>query len=282
MLEVELSLDELAKMLADQLELPNIQPKGQETISEEKANYNSIRRVGPESLRHFKRTYIEALRRQISDRHLQPVDPRVVPYREDRRYRSWEYVPEPQANAVMVYMMDVSGSMTDEQKEIVRTEVVLDRYLAQEPLQAVHRRYIIHDAAAKEVDENTFYRTRESGGTRISSAYKVCAELLDKHFDAAELEHLLLPVLRRRQLGRRQPAVAAACCASKSCPSAICSATGRSKAPTAAASIIRALESAFGKEHENTGAFARSRTRKAFTTRSRSFWEREVSLRQAS
>ncbi|MGC4006963.1 MAG: DUF444 family protein [Pirellulales bacterium] len=50
----------------------------------------------------------------------------------------------------------------------------------------VAKRYIIHDAAAKEVDEQTFYRTRESGGTRISSAYKVCVEMLDKDYPAAD------------------------------------------------------------------------------------------------
>ena len=47
---------------------------------------------------------------------------RVVPVKSDKRYRSWTQSTEPYANAVVVYMMDVSGSMTDEQKEIVRTE----------------------------------------------------------------------------------------------------------------------------------------------------------------
>src|SRR5262249_40924462 len=46
--------------------------------------------------------------------------------------------------------------------------------------------YIIHDAAAKEVDEETFYHTRESGGTRISSAYRLCAEVLKNGYPASE------------------------------------------------------------------------------------------------
>ena len=109
-------------------------------------------------------------------------------------------------------MMDVSGSMTDEQKEIVRIEAFwIDTWL-QSQYEGVETRYIIHDAAAKEVDEDTFYHTRESGGTRISSAYKVCAELDRTRVSAQRVEHLLLPVFRRRQLGRRQrdePATAA-------------------------------------------------------------------------
>ena len=50
---------------AEELELPRIQPKGQANIRQERPRYRSIRRVGPESLRHFKRTYREALRRSI-------------------------------------------------------------------------------------------------------------------------------------------------------------------------------------------------------------------------
>ncbi len=181
-LEVEISLDELAEILAIELELPRIKPKGTANIKQEKTRYNSVRRTGPESLRHFRRTYVEALRRQVSEGTYSFVKPRVIPIKDDQRYRSWQTVHEPEANAVIIYMMDVSGSMTDEQKEIVRTEAFwIDTWLRSQ-YDGVECRYIIHDAAAKEVDEHTFYHTRESGGTRISSAYKVCAELIDRSF----------------------------------------------------------------------------------------------------
>ncbi len=185
-LEVEVTLEELAAILGDELELPRIEPKGKPNIEHTKARYSSIRRTGPESLRHFKRTYMEALRRQISSNSYFPDRPRVVPIREDKRYRAWTETILPEANAVVIYMMDVSGSMTDEQKEIVRTAAFwLDTWLASQ-YDGIERRYIIHDAAAKEVDEDTFYHTRESGGTRISSAYKVCAELIENAFPSSD------------------------------------------------------------------------------------------------
>jgi sporulation protein YhbH len=185
-LEVEVSLDELAAILGDELELPRIEPKGKQNIEQKKARYSSIRRSGPESLRHFKRTYMEALRRQISSNNYLPDRPRVVPIRDDKRYRAWTETPDPQANAVVIYLMDVSGSMTDEQKEIVRTGAFwLDAWLRSQ-YEGIERRYIIHDAAAKEVDEETFYHTRESGGTRISSAYKVCADLIAREFPPSD------------------------------------------------------------------------------------------------
>ena len=186
LMEVEISLEELAQLLGDELELPRIQPKGEAAIVEEKAKYNSIRQNGPESLRHFKRTYLRALRRQISTGVYQPDDPRIIPIKADKQYRSWTTIEKPQVNAAVIYMMDVSGSMTDEQKEIVRTEAFwIDTWLASQ-YNGIETRYIIHDAVAKEVDEHTFYHTRESGGTRISSAYKVCANLIQNEFPPSE------------------------------------------------------------------------------------------------
>jgi len=185
-MEVDISLEELAQILGDELELPRIEPKGCSNITQEKTRYNSIRRLGPESLRHFKRTYIQALRRQVSSKTYDADQPRVVPIREDKRYRSWTTLPLPEANAVAIYLMDVSGSMTDEQKQIVRTEAFwIDTWLRSQ-YKGLETRYIIHDAAAKEVDEDTFYRTRESGGTRISSAYKICADLIERQFIPAD------------------------------------------------------------------------------------------------
>jgi len=185
-LEVEVSLEELAAVLGEELQLPRIEPKGKANITQAKNRYSSIRRTGPESLRHFKRTYMEALRRQISSKTYRGDQPLIVPIREDTRYRSWTTIEQPEANAVVIYMMDVSGSMTDEQKAIVRTAAFwLDTGLSRQD-DGVETRYIIHDAAAKEVDEETFYHTRESGGTRISSAYKVCADLIAREFPASE------------------------------------------------------------------------------------------------
>ncbi len=185
-LEVEVTLDELAEMLGDELELPRIEPKGEANITQDKSRYRSIRRVGPESLRHFKRTYVAALKRQLSEGVYAPSNPRVIPIKDDKRYRSWGTVSEPQANAAVIYMMDVSGSMTDQQKAIVRTAAFwIDTWLKSQ-YEGVERRYIIHDAAAKEVDEHTFYHTRESGGTRISSAYRVCQTVIERDFPPAD------------------------------------------------------------------------------------------------
>ncbi len=185
-LEVELSMEELADILGEELALPRIEPRGKKNVVTEKEKYTSIRTVGPESLRHFKRTYKQALRREISTGTYNPMQPRIVPEREDKRYRSWKEFPKPEAVACVVYMMDVSGSMTDEQKEIVRIESFWIDTWIKAHYKGVDRVYIIHDAVAHEVDEHTFYHTRESGGTKISSAYDLANKIITTRYSPSE------------------------------------------------------------------------------------------------
>lgn len=185
-LEVELTLEELASILGEELELPNIEPKGKKSIQSTTDRYTSIGTTGPDSLRHFKRTYREALKRQISLGAYDSKNPVIIPIRNDFRYRSANAKVEYENAAVVIYMMDVSGSMGDEQKEIVRTESFWINLWLKSQYKDIEIRYIIHDATAKEVDEETFFRTRESGGTLISSAYKLCKEIIDADYDPSE------------------------------------------------------------------------------------------------
>jgi uncharacterized protein len=183
-LEVDLTLEEMAQILGEELALPRIEPKGKKNIVTTKDKYTGIRQAGPESLRHFKRTYKRALKRHIASRTYDPVNPIIVPERPDKQYRSWKEVHKPESVAVIIYMMDVSGSMTDEQKEIVRIEAFwIDTWLKAH-YQGLATVYIVHDAEAHEVDEHTFYHVRESGGTKISSAYELCNQIVDKRYPA--------------------------------------------------------------------------------------------------
>jgi hypothetical protein len=181
-LEVDVSLDELAEILGEELELPDIQNKGQSKLKSKKDRYTGIRRVGPESLKHFKRTYREALKRAIAAGTYDARRPLIIPQHEDKRFRSWKEQSEPVANAVIIYMMDVSGSMGEDQKEIVRIESFwIDTWLRKQ-YSGLESRYIIHDAVAREVDRDTFFHTRESGGTMISSAYRLATRLIEEHY----------------------------------------------------------------------------------------------------
>src|SRR5205823_7458483 len=82
-LEVELTMEELAQILGEELALPRIEPRGKKNIVTKRDKYTSIRQTGPESLRHFKRTFKRALKRQISSQAYDPLVPVVVPIRQD-------------------------------------------------------------------------------------------------------------------------------------------------------------------------------------------------------
>src|ERR1700723_457045 len=186
LMEVDLTLDELAEILAEELKLPRIEPKGKHRIPTVRDKYSGIRRVGPESLRHFKRSFKEALKRQIMIGNYDPNNPTIIPQKKDIRYRSWKEIKSPQSNAVIIFMMDVSGSMGEEQKELVRLESFwIDTWLRKN-YEGIESRYIVHDVSAKEVDKNTFYHLREDGGTKISSAYRTAKTLLDQHYSPDE------------------------------------------------------------------------------------------------
>lgn len=184
--EVEISIQELAELLGEELALPRIEPRGNRTIKSRRSRYSSIRPTGPESLRSFRRTYREALRRQLASGTYDHANPGVTPVREDMRYRSWKEEPEPVANAVIIYMMDVSGSMGNEQKEIVRIESFWIDTWIRAHYHGIANRYIVHDAAAHEVDREIFYTIRESGGTRISSAYEMAGRIIAGEYDPQE------------------------------------------------------------------------------------------------
>jgi len=185
-LEVDVDLEDLAEMLGQELELPNIQPRGIKQLTTEGGRYSGVRTAGPDSLRNFRRSYRNALKRTIAAGKWDPERPRVVPVREDFRYRMRKACPQPDSSAVVFHMMDVSGSMGREQKEIVRIKAFwIDTWLRSQykNLDVV---YIVHDAVAKVVGQHTFFHLRESGGTKISSAYELCLKQISERYRPEE------------------------------------------------------------------------------------------------
>ena len=68
----------------------------------------------------------------------------------------------------------------------MRTEAFWLNTWLRSQYRSLETRYIVHDAAAREVDEHTFFHLRESGGTKISSAYELCARMIDEKFPPSD------------------------------------------------------------------------------------------------
>lgn len=97
---------------------------------------------------------------------------RRIPYIDpiDVRYRRFEPVPKPVAQAVMFCLMDVSGSMTEDMKDLAKRFYTLLYIFLQRRYKHVELVFIRHTHEASEVDEETFFHSRETGGTLVSTA----------------------------------------------------------------------------------------------------------------
>lgn len=171
--------EELAEILQEALNLPNLKPKDGSEITSEKTKYNSIRKTGSESLRHFKRTFRETLKREIASGTYQIGKP-IIPIKDDKRYKSYNVDEIPENSAVVIYAMDVSGSMGDEQKFLVKSQVFWIDLWLKKYYPKMTSRFIVFDSVAKEVEKDEFFKIEEAGGTQISSAFTFVSDLIDK------------------------------------------------------------------------------------------------------
>lgn len=179
---VEMTVDELAAMLGEELKLPRIEPKGKRTLLQEFERYHGLRTKGPRGLMRFKPSYKNALKRLISTGDYDPDDPIIEIMPEDMRYRSWTEKDVPESSAVIIYMMDVSGSMGEEQKQIARTISFWTDVWLRAHYKGLESVYITHDSEAREVDEFTFYHTSITGGTKIISAYNLADKIISSRY----------------------------------------------------------------------------------------------------
>ena len=104
----------------------------------------------------------------------------------DLRYKNKITHPEPITQAVMFCLMDVSGSMHQERKDIAKQFYVLLYMFLNRNYEHIDVVFIRHHTTAKEVDEDEFFYSRESGGTVVSSALKLMYEILEQRYPSNE------------------------------------------------------------------------------------------------
>ncbi len=104
----------------------------------------------------------------------------------DLRFRNYQKKPEPTSKAVMFCLMDVSGSMDQATKEMAKRFYILLYLFLSRSYKNVEVVYIRHHTQAKEVDEQEFFYSQETGGTIVSSALKLMQEIIAKRFNPQE------------------------------------------------------------------------------------------------
>lgn len=109
---------------------------------------------------------------------------RAIPYIDpiDIRFRRFEINPRPVAQAVMFCLMDVSGSMTEHMKDIAKRFFMLLYVFLKRRYEQVEVVFVRHTDEAREVDEQTFFHSRETGGTRVSTALVEMARIVGERY----------------------------------------------------------------------------------------------------
>jgi uncharacterized sporulation protein YeaH/YhbH (DUF444 family) len=127
----------------------------------------------------------EDLKQQISELK-QAI--RRVPFIDsfDLKYKNYERRAQPSSQAVMFCLMDVSGSMDQATKEIAKRFYILLYLFLTRTYKNVDVVFIRHHTQAKEVDEQEFFYSQETGGTIVSSALKLMSEIVEERYPTSE------------------------------------------------------------------------------------------------
>jgi uncharacterized protein len=127
----------------------------------------------------------EALRERIAALRAKATR---IPYIDpiDVRYRQFEPAPRPIARAVMFCLMDVSGSMTEGMKDLAKRFYLLLHLFLRRRYRHLDVVFIRHTHEAKEVDEDTFFRSPETGGTVVSTAFEEMLKVVEARYSPAD------------------------------------------------------------------------------------------------
>ena len=112
----------------------------------------------------------------------------TVPFLDDfdLKYNLHIRVPKPSPKAVMFCVMDVSGSMTQDIKETAKRFFFLLYLFLQKNYEKIEVVFIRHHTQAQEVDEETFFYSRETGGTVVSSALSLMSDIIHERYSPDE------------------------------------------------------------------------------------------------
>ncbi len=214
-----LSRDEFVDLFLEDLELPDLAKRKvatMESVAWHRAGYsvtgspanlalnrtvrNSLsRRI---ALKRPKPEELEALRQEIASLEGDPEQARrveelraelarkerrtgLIPYIDplDVRYKRFDPIPRPVAQAVMFCLMDVSGSMTEHMKDLAKRFYILLYIFLKRRYKNVDVVFIRHTHEASEVDEDTFFNSPETGGTVVSTALEEMAKVVSERYD---------------------------------------------------------------------------------------------------
>lgn len=180
--EAEVTMEELEGIVFEQLVLPNLEEKQKKEIKSKSWRFNDVRKKGLMGNIDKKRTILENMLRNAKAGKARIGG--IIP--EDLRYKTWEDVVKYQSSAVVIAMMDTSGSMGTFEKYIARSFFFWMVRFLRTKYEEVEIVFLAHHTRAKEVSEEVFFTKGESGGTKCSSAYQLALDIINERYNPAD------------------------------------------------------------------------------------------------
>ena len=184
--EVELTLEELAEYLFENLELPELEKKKFRFVTEKKPKWRGHRTQGLRNRLSKKLTLKSRIKRKLAakrNRTYNEEDDERFPFHDDDlKYKHYKAKPKENSSAVVFFIMDVSGSMSTQKKYLARSFYFLVYQFLRYKYDNIEIIFISHTFSAKEVSEEEFFSRVPSGGTLISPALELMSDIVEKRF----------------------------------------------------------------------------------------------------
>lgn len=179
-IETEVTLEELVDIMFDDLQLPDLDRKKlKQIMSIQGVKRSGHRRKGIRSRLDKRLSAKNRIKRKIASGQ-QTED---FPFHDrDLRYFFVKPRPKESVNAVVICIMDTSGSMTTTKKYLARSFYFLLYNFIRSRYERAEVVFIAHHTEAKEVNEIEFFHKVESGGTYISSGYRLALDIIDSRY----------------------------------------------------------------------------------------------------
>lgn len=181
--ETEYTIEELTDMMMSELELPDLDDTKKTEITSDVLEYTDRRkRVGIAGCLDKKQTILAYIKRKAQ---MKLTGKTLVISQDDMRYKTWETATEKHSNAVVFLMMDRSGSMWESKIYAVKALYFWIVQFLRRRYDKVEIKFIAHDYFAKELSEKDFFKIADSGGTRVSSAYELCRDMIKHNYPSS-------------------------------------------------------------------------------------------------
>tara|TARA_R110002020_G_scaffold78132_4_gene196684 strand:+ start:2887 stop:4131 length:1245 start_codon:yes stop_codon:yes gene_type:complete len=184
--DVEVTLEELAEYLFNDLELPDLEKKQFRFIAHETIKRKGYRFKGIRPRLSKKETLKRKIRRQKMAEKAGTYDPesdeRFPFHKDDLKYHHIKPKIKENSTAVIFFLMDVSGSMSQERKFLARSFFFLLYQFLNHKYEQVEVVFISHSTYADRVSEDDFFKVGTSGGTIISSCLELELDVIEKEY----------------------------------------------------------------------------------------------------